>query len=64
MTNYIETNNYITEDDLLEVQMKLGTYELEPEYFYDYKNMMILKELIRRGDADAIGMNEMIEDLK
>lgn len=54
--------NQITDDDLLEVQMKLGTYELEPEYFYDYKNMLILQELIRQGDADAIGMNELIED--
>ena len=64
MTNYIETNNYITEDDLLEVQMKLGTCELPPEYFYDYKNMMILYELIKRHDSDAIAMKELIEDLK
>ena len=55
--------NQITDDDLLEVQMKLGTYEMAPEDFYDYKNMLILQELIRQGDTDAIGMNEMIEDL-
>ena len=36
-TNYIDTHNEITDDDLLEVQMKLGTYELPPEYFYNYK---------------------------
>ena len=63
-TNIIETNNPITDDDILEVQMKLGTQELPPEYFYDYKNMMILYELIRRGDTDAITMKELIEDLK
>ena len=63
-TNYIETNNPITDDDLLEVQMKLGTAELSPEYFYNYKNMMILHELIRQGDSDAIAMKELIEDLK
>ena len=55
--------NQITDDDLLEIQMKLGTYEMAPEDFYDYKNMLILQELIRQGDTDAIGMNEMIEDL-
>ena len=35
---------------------------MAPEDFYDYKNMLILQELIRKGDADAIGMNELIED--
>ena len=54
--------NQITDDDLLEVQMKLGTGELAPEYFYDYKNMLILQELIRQGDTDAIAINEIIED--
>lgn len=62
-TNIIETNNPITDDDILDVQMKLGTQELPPEYFYDYKNMMILHELIRQGDTDAITMKELIEDL-
>ena len=63
-TNYIDTHNEITEDDLLEVQMKLGTYELKPEYFYDYKNMMILHELIKRHDTDAITMKGLIDDLE
>lgn len=62
-TNYIDTHNEITEDDILEVQMKLGTQELPVEYFYDYKNMLILYHLIYQGDSDAIAMKELIEDL-
>ena len=62
-TNYIDTHNEITDDDILEVQMKLGTQELPPEYFYDYKNMLILYHLINHGDSDAIAMKELIEDL-
>ena len=63
-TNIINTHNEITEDDLLEAQMKLGTNELPVEYFYDYKNMMILHELIKRHDTDAITMKALIDDLK
>ena len=46
-TNYIDTHNEITEDDILEVQMKLGTQD----------------HLIYQGDSDAIAMKELIEDL-